>query len=60
MKKNEYNREIYEDEHGWWFRIWKPLGGGFTVKTFGGPYRTKEEATLECGWKQNEWESYES
>ena len=55
-KSNPYNQSIYQEDDGWHYRIWKILGGGFTAKTFGGPYKTEQEAFKECMWKVNEWE----
>ena len=43
----------------WKFIVTKDLGGGYTAVSEGGPFLTREEAVLECGWVKNRMETYE-
>ena len=45
---------------GWYFKVWRDLGGGYTVGAKGGPFETEDKAKLECSWVRNQWETYES
>ena len=44
---------------GWFFKVTKKLGGGYTAVSKAGPFSTEKEAVFECGWVKNRMETYE-